>query len=143
MRGCCGTDGSGSVFSCSEDGSRLTAPRERILAILHEALGQTRSESDELVQRLTSIYRDEEQPESSEQVVALGFLACARALREASLIQEIAIREEIQELDRLITEVLTEVKRTEKTVRGQTRQGRRRGGSLVSDLSPARPAADD
>jgi hypothetical protein len=113
-------------------------PKTKILTALHEAFAQTRTDADLLVERLLSIYRQEEHPQSTDQVVALGFLTCVRALREASLIEEIAIREEIQELSKLIAEVLTEVRRTEDVVRRQYEQQRRRGRSLAGDLSPSR-----
>jgi hypothetical protein len=116
-------------------------PRDKILALLHEALAQTRGEGEQVEQRLLAICRDEEHPQSTEQVVALGFLACARALREASLVQEIAVREEIQELHALIERVLTEVTRTEQTVREQLRRQPRARGTLAEDLSP-RPRRD-
>ncbi len=109
-----------------------------MLALLHEALTSTTAEADELVARLGSIYRGDEEPASREQVVALGFLACARALREASLLQEIAIREEVQELGRVLHEVLHELRRTEETVRSQAGLRGRRDRSLTGDLSPTR-----
>ena len=83
-------------------------PRDKILTLLHEALTTTRADAEQFEQRLISLYRDEERPESTEQVVALGFLACTKALREASLMQEIAIREELQELHGLRTGSATE-----------------------------------
>jgi hypothetical protein len=56
--------------------------------------------------------------------------------------QELAIREEIQDLERLITEVLTEIRRTEEVVREQlellSRVQRRRERALPDDLSPSR-----
>ena len=119
-------------------------PREKILSLLYEALSQTRVEGEQVEHRLLAICRDEEQPESTELVVALGFLACARALREASLVQEIAVREEIQELQGLIARVLAEVTRTEETVRGQLELRRRHRRTLEEDLSPgSRPEHND
>jgi hypothetical protein len=111
-------------------------PREKILTLLHEALSDTRAEGEQVELRLLAICRDEQQTESTEQVVALGFLACARALREASLVQEIAVREEIQELQGLIAHVLTEVTRMQETVRGQVELQQRRRRTLADDLSP-------
>jgi len=117
-------------------------PKTKILSTLRAALVEAHVDVDGLVERLASIYRDENLPKSSEQVIALGFLACARALREASLMQELAIREEIQDLERLITEVLTEIRRTEEVVREQlellSRVQRRRERALPDDLSPSR-----
>ena len=111
-------------------------PRGRILALLHEALAQSRDHGEQAERRLLAICRDEEQIESTEQVVALGFLACARALREASLVQEIAIREEIQELHGLIAQVLAEVTRTEQTLRRQLERRPQRKRTMAEDLSP-------
>lgn len=122
-------------------GSGYGVPRETILQVLHEALGQTRSDVDEVVDGLLSAYRSEEQMETAERVVALGFLACVKALREASLMQEIAIREEIQDLHRLVESVLSAIERTEQVVRSEREllSRRREGGrqSLLGDLSPA------
>ena len=114
-------------------------PRDKILTLLHEALKQTRVDAEQFEQHLISIYRDEERPESTEQVVALGFLTCTRALREASLMQEIAIREEIQELHGLIAKVLAEVTLTQQAVSSQLERPKR---SLKDDLSPSRRRAD-
>jgi hypothetical protein len=111
--------------------------KEKTMALLQEALSLAHTDADDLVERLGRIYRDEEKPESTEQVVALGFLACARALREATLVQEIAIREEIQDLGRLVDQVLVELRRTEQTVRSQMTR-RQRARSLEEDLRPPR-----
>jgi hypothetical protein len=115
-----------------------TLPRDKILTLLHEALTTTRADAEQFEQRLISLYRDEERPESTEQVVALGFLACTKALREASLMQEIAIREELQELHGLIAKVLTELTLTRQTVSEQAPQPKRSIRSLKADLSPSR-----
>jgi hypothetical protein len=112
-------------------------PQETILRLLHEGLCETRSELDEFVDRLVAIYRGKESVQGTEQVVALGFLACARALREASLTQEIAVREELQELHRLATGILEGVVRIEGSLDAQPGVRARRGReSLVEDLSP-------
>ncbi len=123
-------------------GSGYGMPRETILQVLHEALGQTRSDVDDVVDRLLSVYRSQEQLETAERVVALGFLACVKALHEASLMQEIAIREEIQDLRRLVESVLSAIERTEQVVRSEREllTQRREGGGrglLLSDLSPS------
>jgi hypothetical protein len=112
--------------------------KEKTMALLQEALSLAQTDADDLVERLTRIYRDEEEPASTEQVAALGFLACARALREATLVQEIAIREEIQDLGRLVDEVLVELRRTEQMVRSQVTRRQRRARSLEADLRPPR-----
>jgi hypothetical protein len=115
--------------------------KQKTMALLHEALSAAQSDADELVERLARIYRDEENPESMERVVALGFLACAHALRETSLIEEIAVREELQELGRLIDEVLAELRRTELAVRRRQPVSRRATTrSLEADLRPPRKA---
>jgi hypothetical protein len=113
-------------------------PQETILRVLHEALSDSRSDVDELVERLIRIYRGEEGLERSEQVIALGFLACARALHESSLMQEIAVREELQELDRLVGDILESVRRTERAleVERRARLRERDAGELVEDLTP-------
>jgi hypothetical protein len=113
-------------------------PQETILVILQEALSETRSELDELVDRLVAVYRGKESLEGTEQVVALGFLACARALREASLMQEIAVREELQELHRLASDILEGLGRIEGALEAQPRlRTRRLPEGLVEDLSPS------
>jgi hypothetical protein len=112
-------------------------PKEKTMTLLHEALSSAHTATDDLVERLGRIYRDEEKPESTEQVVALGFLTCARALRQASLVQEVAIREEIQDLGRLIDQVLVELRRTEQTVRNQLAPRKQQTRSLESDLRPS------
>jgi hypothetical protein len=110
---------------------------ETILRVLHDALGDTHSDVDELIERLVRVCRGKESPERSEQVIALGFLVCARALRESSLMQEIAVREEVQELHRLISEILESVRRTERALEFEPRaRRRRREASLVEDLAP-------
>jgi hypothetical protein len=111
-------------------------PKEKTMALLYEALSLAYTDTDDLVERLGRIYRDEEKPESTEQVVALGFLTFARAVREASLVQEVAIREELQDLGRLIDQVLVELRRTEQTVRGQLTKRKQQTRSLESDLRP-------
>ena len=121
-------------------------PDAVILTLLHEALAGTREDVEELLRRLTSVYREGEQPYASEQAVALGFLACAKALREASLMQEIAIREEIQELHKLVADVLGAIERTEEAVRDsrdlllRRRAEHRRG--LPDELAPSRRSRD-
>jgi len=70
--------------------------------------------------------------------VALGFLACGRALREASLMQEIAVREEVQELHRLAASILEALGRIERTLEAEPRvRTRRSREGLLEDLSPA------
>jgi hypothetical protein len=113
-------------------------PQDTILRLLHEGLCETRSELDEFVDRLVAIYRGKESVQGTEQVVALGFLACARALREASLTQEIAVREELQELHRLATDILEGLGRIEGSLEAQPgARARRVRASLVEDLAPA------
>jgi hypothetical protein len=112
--------------------------KDKTMALLHEALSAAQSDTEDLVERLARVYRDEENPESMERVVALGFLACARAVREASLLEEIAVREELQDLGRLIDEVLVEIRRTEQAVRGQRGSRRSADRSLETDLRPPR-----
>ena len=113
-------------------------PQETILRVLHQALSDTRSDVDGLVERLISVYRGKESLDGSEQVIALGFLVCARALRESSLMQEVAVREELQELHRLVGDILGSVRRTERALelepRARARQ--RQGSDLIGDLRP-------
>ena len=52
--------------------------------------------------------------------------------------QEIAIREELQELHGLIAKVLTELTLTRQTVSEQAPQPKRSTRSLKADLSPSR-----
>ena len=112
-------------------------PQDTILRVLHEALAESRSDADALTERLIAICRGTERLEQSEQVIALGFLVCARALRESSLMQEIAVREELQELHKLVGEILESVRRTERAVDSpRVRAGVRRSRELVEDLTP-------
>ena len=114
-------------------------PRETILRVLHEALSDTRCELDALIERLIGVYRGTEDLERTDHVVALGFLVCARAMRESSLMQEVAVREELQELDRLVREILESLRHTQRALdldlerRGKLR---RRDRGLVEDLRP-------
>ena len=91
-------------------------PRETILRLLHEALADNRSSVDELIDHLVGVYRGRENLERTDQVIALGFPVCARALRESSLMQEIAVREELQDLHRIVEDILESVRRTEHTL---------------------------
>jgi hypothetical protein len=114
-------------------------PQETILRVLHEALADSRSDLDVLIERLIGVYRGKESLERTEQVIALGFLVCARALRESSLMEEIAVREELHELHRLAGDILEAVHRTERAVELEREALRRRRGprELVEDLRPA------
>ena len=113
-------------------------PRETILGVLHEALADTRTDVDELIERLIGVYRGTKGPEGTDQVMALGFLVCARALRESSLMQEIAVREEIQELHRLAGDILESVRHTEETLDlgPRARRRLRETQTLAEDLAP-------
>jgi hypothetical protein len=117
---------------------RSLMPKDKTMSLLQEALTLAQRDADALIGRLTQIYRDEEKPQSTEQVIALGFLTCARALREASLMEEIAVREEIQDLGKLIEQVLVELRRTEETVRTQAAQRRPARATLEADLHPSK-----
>jgi hypothetical protein len=96
-------------------------PEETLLRLLHEGLSGTRSDVDALIGRLVAIYRGQESMEGTEQVIALGFLVCAHALREASLMQEVAVREELQELHRLTGSILESLERTEQALEQERR----------------------
>jgi hypothetical protein len=111
-------------------------PRETILRVLHEALTDNRSSLDELVERLIEIERGKKSVERTEQVIALGFLVCARALRESSLMQEIAVREELQDLHHLVEDILVSVRHTEQTLEldPRARLRRREERDLAEDL---------
>ena len=109
-------------------------PRETILEVLQAGLAETRSDLDQLTDRLVAVYRGDDSLRA-EQVVALGLLACGRALRESSLMQEIAVREELQELHRLATSILEGLGRIEVSLEAQPRPRRTRG-ALVEDLTP-------
>jgi hypothetical protein len=113
-------------------------PQETILRVLHEALAESRADVDGLIERLIRVYRGNESLERSEQVIALGFLVCARALRESSLMEEIAVREELHELHRLTSEILEAVRQTERALdlERETRAQRRKAPNLVEDLTP-------
>ena len=95
----------------------VTTPQAQLLDVLHQALARTGEDLDLLVQRLTSISGGEEQASTLDEVVALGFLACVKALRETSLLQEVAIREEIQQIHDLGDDVVKAIQRTEASVR--------------------------
>jgi hypothetical protein len=95
----------------------VTTPQAQLLDVLHQALARTGQDLDLLVQRLTSISGGEEQASTLDEVVALGFLACVKALRETSLLQEVAIREEIQQIHDLGADVVNAIQRTEARVR--------------------------
>jgi hypothetical protein len=102
----------------------VTIPQTKLLEVLHEALARTGQDVDLLVQRLTAISAAEEHAETTEEVVALGFLACVKALRETSLLQEVAIREEIQQIHDLGEELLGEldaIRRAESLLRRKRR----------------------
>ena len=105
-------------------------PRDRILQVLHEALAKNRSDADALIDRLINVYRGEDAPERGEQVIALGFLVCARALRESSLAQEIAIREELQDLQRIVGDVLETLHRTQTAPEHARQAASNRRGSV-------------
>jgi len=117
-------------------------PRETILRVLHEGLSDTRSDVDGLIERLITVYRGKEALDGNEQVIALGFLVCAHALREASLMQEIAVREEIQELHRLASSILRSLERTERAldIERRARARHRPPETLVEDLGPTQQA---
>lgn len=113
-------------------------PQATILRVLHEALADTRSDLDGLIERLIEIYRGEENLERADQLIALGFLVCARALRESSLMEEVAVREELQELDRHVREILESVRRTERALElAERRRPHKAPGELAEDLMPA------
>ena len=111
-------------------------PRETILEVLQAGLAETRSDLDQLTDRLVAVYRGDDSLQA-EQVVALGLLACGRALRESSLMQEIAVREELQELHRLAAGILETLGRVEKSLDVDPRARRRARETLVEDLAPA------
>jgi hypothetical protein len=113
-------------------------PQETILRVLHEALADTRSDVDGLVERLIRVYRGKETLDGSDQVIALGFLVCARALRESSLMQEVAVREELQELHRLVGDILESVQHTERALEVEpwARARQRQRTDLIDDLTP-------
>lgn len=113
-------------------------PRETILRVLHEGLSETRSDVDGLSERLIGIFRGKQTDLETEQVIALGFLVCAHALREASLMQEIAVREEIQELHELASLILDALERTERALELERRARARRKvpDELLEELAP-------
>lgn len=118
-------------------------PQETILRVLHAALADTRTDLDGLIERLIAVYRGNESLERTEQAIALGFLVCARALRESSLMQEVAVREELQNLDRLVEEILESVRHTERALEldaAQRRRRRRTPAPLADDLMPTADA---
>jgi hypothetical protein len=112
-------------------------PQSEILTLLHDSLSHTGSDVDGLIRRLEAVHRgataEEEGALSSlttEQLIALGFLACVKAIRESGLAGEIAVREEIQQIHDLGMEMRAALARTEAIVR--------RNHDLIGDLEARR-----
>ena len=103
-------------------------PQGEILTLLHDAFAQAGSDVEALVGRLETVYRgariddvdEDARPLTTEQLIALGFLACVKAIRESGLMAEIAVREEIQQIHDLGTELRAAVARTETIVRNNS-----------------------
>ena len=99
-------------------------PQGEILTLLHDAFAQAGSDVEALVGRLETVYRgariddvdEDARPLTTEQLIALGFLACVKAIRESGLMAEIAVREEIQQIHDLGTELRAALARTETIV---------------------------
>lgn len=103
-----------SACSGTSVGSEKKAiPQTKLLALLHEAIANNGKDLDLLVGRLTGVAQAESDAETTEQVVALGFLACVKALRDTSLMQEVAIREEIQQIQELHDDLVKSLKETQ------------------------------
>jgi hypothetical protein len=89
---------------------------------------------DALAERLAHAADEPEADGDLGGTVALGFLACVKALRESGLMLEVAIREEIQEIHALAAEVRGALERTEETVELNQR--------LLHEARAARPAPE-
>jgi hypothetical protein len=100
-------------------------PQNEILTLLHDSLSHAGADVEALIRRLDAVYGTarvedvgEDPPRvASEQLIALGFLACVKAIRESGLMSEIAVREEIQQIHELGTEMRAALARTEAVVR--------------------------
>jgi hypothetical protein len=114
----------------------VTIPQSQLLGVLHEALTRTGQDLDVLVDRLTAISRGDEQAGGIDEVVALGFLACVKAVRETSLLHEVAIREEIQQIHELGETVVTAIERSDGSVRGSRRRAPLSGVSRGANPRP-------
>jgi hypothetical protein len=112
-------------------------PQTKLLELLHETLARTGEDMEALVCRLSAIAAGDEDPGTAE-VVALGFIACVKALRESTLMQEVAIREEIQELHTLGDDLLQAIRRTEAVIRGL-----RLSEAMPEHLQQLHPNIDD
>lgn len=115
----------------------MRVPQGEILTLLHESLSHAGADVEALIRRLEAVYRrastdaaSADPPLTSEQLIALGFLACVKAIRESGLMGEIAVREEIQQISDLGTEMRAALARTEAIVRSNR--------DLIADLDARR-----
>jgi hypothetical protein len=113
-------------------------PQSEILTLLHDSLSHAGADVDALMERLETVSRgataekaSEGHPQlTNEQLIALGFLACVKAIRESGLMAEIAVREEIQQINDLSAEMRAALARTEAIVRSNR--------DLIGDLEARR-----
>jgi hypothetical protein len=113
-------------------------PQSEILTLLHDSLSHAGADVEMLIQRLETAHRGttaEEKGEhlsllTTEQLIALGFLACVKAIRESGLMGEIAVREEIQQIHDLAAEMRAAFARTEAIVKSNR--------ELLADLEARR-----
>jgi hypothetical protein len=113
-------------------------PQNDLLTLLHDSLSNAGADVDALIRRLETVHRGttlEEtgadfSPLTTEQLIALGFLACVEAIRESGLMSEIAVREEIQQIHDLGTEMRAALARTNANVKSNR--------ALIDDLEARR-----
>jgi hypothetical protein len=108
-----------------------------LLTLLHDSLSNAGADVDALIGRLETVHRGttvEEtadlSPLTTEQLIALGFLACVKAIRESGLMTEIAVREEIQQIHDLGTEMRAALAQTDANVKHNR--------ALIDDLEARR-----
>jgi hypothetical protein len=112
-----------------------------LLTLLHDSLSSAGADVDVLIGRLETVHRGttveetgaDYSPLTTEQLIALGFLACVKAIRESGLMSEIAVREEIQQIHDLGTEMRTALGPDGREREDQPPPHRRPGSEEVGD----------
>lgn len=102
--------------SSPSEARRLAEPE--LLTLLRDAVAATSEDLDAVLRRLADIHRrsDPELAREPEQVIALGFLAVIKALREGALMSEIAVREGTEEIRQLGDRLLEQIAETRQVV---------------------------